>query len=63
LTSFSVPTTNYCYTSQGEYIFCVNHNKTDMQNVKLLCAIGNCMACQMWQACCRLPTPGKELYL
>jgi len=29
--TFSVPTTYvFVYTSQGQYIFCVNHNKIDM---------------------------------
>ena len=26
----SVPTTDVLYASQGQYIFCVIHNKTDM---------------------------------
>jgi len=35
------------YTSQGQHIFCVNHNKSDMQNLGLPRAIENCLACQV----------------
>jgi len=44
-------------TSQGQSTFCVHCNKSDLQNVELLCAIGNCFACQVRHACRGLPTP------
>jgi len=31
-----------------------------MQNMELLRAIENCLACQVWHACRRLPTPGLD---
>ena len=47
----------YICASQGQSTFCVHCNKSDLQNVELLCAIGNCFACQVRHACRRLPTP------
>jgi len=44
------------YKSQGQYIFCVNHNKSDIQNLELLRAIENCLTCQVWHACLKFPT-------
>jgi len=53
----------YIYPRQGQYIFCVNHNKTNMQNLELLRATENCLTCQVWQACRRLPTPDLDCSL
>ena len=37
--------------------FRVNNKKHFVQLGKALRAIGNCLACQVWHACRRLPTP------
>jgi len=42
--TFSVPTAYVFYTTQGQYIFHVSHNKSDMRNLEFLRPIENCLA-------------------